>query len=302
MTSPTTDQQHQQQMEEGDSLLLSNEGDHLLVVPPKYKFGLVHLLTHMEWDVVNPSCFLKASGECLFLILSISWIITAIHNPETIQHNPLKDRLGYNNFCVGWDVTPARYVAGFLWIPCSYLGLRFVYSDLVRFQLGMESSPKSTFHVCFKYTSLFAYALALCGIILILMIPPTDEDVWTHSSFFLFFIVTRFFVVASIYRDFPDEFQYQDRVFLTVYGFISLFMPVLIVWQYWWYDFHDIGNRAPIHPWILGTIDYSWFLCLAVTAKFLPEETMLVRKVSLGENVEQSSSSGRGTPYGTENN
>ena len=252
-----------------------------LVEQPKYQFAFLYLFTHMSWEVMNPTMHLKAMGELMFLVLAICWSITYLMLPDVIQQNPLKDRLGYNNLCVGWDVPPAVYVAGFGWILCAYFGLRFCYLDYLRSKLATHgtSHTSETFKFI-KNTLNICYAISLCGVILLLLIPPV-VNVWAHLCIFLFLIVSRYLVVLSIYLEFPMEFEFKDKVFMVVYGICSIALPVLSLWQFWWYDYHTNGERAPIHPWIMGTLDYLWFVCLATTAKFVPENTLLIRHMGI---------------------
>ena len=58
----------------------------------------------------DPNTFLQGATEILTATMISCWIITLIFNPQVIDDNPLKDRLGYNDFCVGWDVMPASIV------------------------------------------------------------------------------------------------------------------------------------------------------------------------------------------------
>ncbi len=71
----------------------------------------LHLFQNsMEPSVSDPNTFLQGATEILTATMISCWIITLIFNPQVIDDNPLKDRLGYNDFCVGWDVMPASIV------------------------------------------------------------------------------------------------------------------------------------------------------------------------------------------------
>jgi hypothetical protein len=78
---------------------------------------------------------LKAAGETLGLALAIGWIFSLIFIPDVIKSNPLKDRLGYNNVCVGWDLPPASYFAMVPVAMTVYLGLRFVFVSIMKYDL-----------------------------------------------------------------------------------------------------------------------------------------------------------------------
>jgi hypothetical protein len=60
---------------------------------------------------VVPERYLEAAGETFILMLLVSWALTAAFNPAILADNKLRDRVGYNNLCVGFDSPPARYVA-----------------------------------------------------------------------------------------------------------------------------------------------------------------------------------------------
>lgn len=74
------------------------------------ELALVFFLKTRQWDIVDPNRYLQAASEVISVTLAICWIITLILNPQCILNNPLKDRLGYSDLCVGWDVYPANVV------------------------------------------------------------------------------------------------------------------------------------------------------------------------------------------------
>jgi hypothetical protein len=43
-----------------------------------------------------------------------------LFNPDVVDHNPIKDRVGYNNACVGWDTAPASYFATYVLVLAAY--------------------------------------------------------------------------------------------------------------------------------------------------------------------------------------
>jgi hypothetical protein len=102
---------------------------------PEYKSGLVYLYENLTGDVLDPNIYLKAAGETLGLALAIGWIFSLIFIPDVIKSNLLKDRLGYNNVCVGWDLPPASYFAMVPVAMTVYLGLRFVFVSIMKYDL-----------------------------------------------------------------------------------------------------------------------------------------------------------------------
>ena len=75
----------------------------------RYMFGLTWWLKYGDSRVINPTVYYKASGNILGITLVVCWLISMAYNPSVFEDNPLLDRLGYNDFCVGWDTAPARY-------------------------------------------------------------------------------------------------------------------------------------------------------------------------------------------------
>ena len=252
---------------------------------PEYSFGLPYLFNNMDADVVDPAIFLKASGELLFLALSLSWIITAIFRPEIIRSNPLKDRMGYNNFCVGWDLPPASYIASLLVSGAAYLSLRFNFTCLIRNKLLLENNKISQKQNDFAKFSAYWYAGATCGMQLLFVISPYDS-VWAHTALFLFFIIGRLLGVCSQYVLFPEEFETTDKVFLAVYSLVSGLMIMIVVLDFSLYSLR--GEMTLIFPVPVEVfVDYTWFVCAALTAKFLPNKTLLSRDFTLAAVYEE---------------
>ena len=248
----------------------------------KFDFGLLTLLRNPFLGDIPTVTYLKAAGEGLFLALVISWIITFVFNPGVIQENPLKTRLGYNNLCVGWDTRPARELAMVLWILISYLALRFVYMNCVRFYLQSKQEGESGRDFVFKFAifSNLAFGTAIAVFTLCLAIPPFDS-VWLHTIPFIGFIITRYLVVLALcLEDWPED-ETSTKIFLYVYGFISFILPTIYISEYSYYDTH--GEKSP-WPWqITFALDYGWFFCLAITSKFIPNNMMVHREFELIE-------------------
>mmetsp|Transcript_47248 Transcript_47248/g.135406 ORF Transcript_47248/g.135406 Transcript_47248/m.135406 type:complete len:229 (+) Transcript_47248:69-755(+) len=83
----------------------------------------------------RPELYASAGGELLVVAMLLSWALTAVYRPDTIASNPLQDRVGYNNLCVGWDMAPARYVAAplfglIIWFENRYMMLDFWRASL----------------------------------------------------------------------------------------------------------------------------------------------------------------------------
>ena len=66
-----------------------------------------------------------------------SWILTVVFRNDILEHNNLKDRVGYNNLCVGWDSFPAKGIAAPLFIIIIWLNTRYLQLDFWRTSLFM---------------------------------------------------------------------------------------------------------------------------------------------------------------------
>ena len=70
--------------------------------------ALYLLRNHLHLGVVDPNTYLQGASEIIATTLVVCWITTLIFNPKVIFDNPLRDRLGYSDLCVGWDTMPAN--------------------------------------------------------------------------------------------------------------------------------------------------------------------------------------------------
>lgn len=248
------------------------------VQSPHNKFAIPYLLSNLTADVTNPMTYQKAFNEALFLLLTICWIITYLNDPEKIRNNPLKERLGYYDLCVGLDTPPAVYVAGTLWGVCSYLGLRLFVLDYIRFTLSNEVDSISTAFIVFKVVSTILMVVATLTFPLIFLVSPWDS-VWVHSGAFMATVIARYFSVLSMYIEFPEEYEIKDKVYMFFLTVSSISFPILIIHEYRYFDAH--GIKSPLSPWICGAADYTWFLCMGISSKFLPDKVSMYRKYEL---------------------
>jgi len=248
------------------------------VESPHYKFAIPYLLRNLTADVTNPMTYQKAFNEALFLLLAICWIVTYINDPEKIRTNPLKERLGYYDLCVGLDAPPAVYIAGTMWGVCTYLGLRLFVLDYIRFTLSNEVDSASTAFIAFKLFTTILMVVTSLSFSLVFLVSPWDS-VWIHSSAFMAVVIARWFSVVSMYIEFPEEYETKDKIFMFFFTVSSVSFPILLASEYRYYDAH--GVKSPLSPWVCGTADYTWFLCMGLSSKFLPDKVSIYRKYEL---------------------
>lgn len=229
---------------------------------------------------LHPEDYLKAAGEMLFFLFAVSWALTLMFNPDLVANNPLKDRIGYNNVCVGFDSAPAVYVAQVLWAPTVYFGIRFAWSSAQRSALLKVKRPETRLWLSYLVSALFMASTSGFGLVFILTPDHHADHVWGHSIAFLQYIFARFAVVAVSYSESPKVSR-ASWAFLGAYGLASVVYPALIVIDYVGYD---ATARSPVIPWwITMSVDYLWFACLPLTTLLLPARESIRAEWSIAE-------------------
>lgn len=224
--------------------------------------------------------YLKAGSEIFAFLIAFSWLLTFIFNHDVIDDNPLKRRIGYNNLCVGFDTPPAKYFAFFLWPVCTYFNMRFAWIEIVT-EYSLDE----------KHTSCTGKAMTVVGSVLfvfsvllqtfILVFPPAEgADVWIHSGFFIQYIITRLFVIATqFFKHRWDECRTDEEsitsgqwTWFCIFTLASIGVPLLAFADFYYYDVYSPEPpKDTLIPWyITNAADLIWFACLGTTAKFLP--------------------------------
>lgn len=241
---------------------------------------LLGLLRNPLTDEFSSTRYLKAGGEIFGLLVASSWVLTFIYNPSVIEKNPLKDRVGYNNVCVGFDTAPAKYVALFLWPLTTYFNLRFAWLEVVtECSLGDQHSSR-TGKICTAVASAL-FAISVLFQPFMLVVAPVDKDSsWLHTGLFVQYILIRVVAVATQFfrnkydADTSDYDSITTAQWTWFYAFVvaSLGLPTLCLADFTYADYYrPEGDMEPLIPWyILNSCDLLWFFCLATTGKFLP--------------------------------
>ncbi|GFH43941.1 hypothetical protein CTEN210_00415 [Chaetoceros tenuissimus] len=259
---------------------------------PEYKSGVVYLYKNLTGDIMDPNIFLKASGETLALALATGWIISLIFNPEVIKSNPLRDRLGYNNVCVGWDLPPASY---FAMVPAAitvYLTLRFAFVSIMKYDLMLENGLFSERKHKLSVLASKLYGLAYCGLPVVLVCTP-KQHVWMHTGLFIAVIYTRLAaVLASFWTTKGSLDSVANKIFVGIYSILSIVGPIIVFWQYFLFDVYPgykerLPGKGFTPSWLMMTMDYSWFLCVVLLPKFLPNEVLIRRKLELVSTIDE---------------
>eukprot|EP00656_Telonema_subtile_P016148 TRINITY_DN1851_c0_g1_i1.p1 TRINITY_DN1851_c0_g1~~TRINITY_DN1851_c0_g1_i1.p1 ORF type:complete len:291 (-),score=64.35 TRINITY_DN1851_c0_g1_i1:114-986(-) len=179
-------------------------------------------------DKIHPVMYLQASFEAFLFMLGLCWILTWTANPDIIDSNRIKDVFGYNNVCVGFDTTPARYFAQPLMALQGFYGIRYVTldnlrADLGRVQAGTEHDPAGlSYWFTYITNSLFACTMLLWGMLLIAL--PEGRAFTYHFYIYAVFVVIMY---LTIFANFLEAYIYKEpisrlgAVWCVVFGAVS---------------------------------------------------------------------------------
>lgn len=231
---------------------------------PSYRIALFHLLRNPLPEYVDPTCYLKASGETLAFLIAVCWCTSILVTPDLIAANPLNTRLGYYTLCVGLDSFPANRIGLVLFVPSAYFGMRFVWTDTMLAVLEREQRTNAQYWSTVATNGCYAISLSLFALV---FVESPFHNHYLHTAFFIQLIIFRLLVVGANFYEAPVRTK-ASNAFFVVYAIVSLVLPVLYMVDFLWYD--EVG--AVVIPWpIVAAFDYGWFACLALTTKFLPQ-------------------------------
>merc|ERR1712037_1001516 len=236
--------------------------------------ALVEFITDPTSAELSATKYSKANGECLVFILALTWTITYFTQRDIISDNPLRDRLGYNNVCVGLDTKPASYVAALV---------------AAITELNLDEKHTSTASKCITLFSSIVSLVSTCILAVLFMFPPVPDAqaVWIHTGIYVQFIIGRLFGIAVLfYRNYLDGSHEEldntsqgSWIFLHVYSAVSLALPVIFYINYSWYDITrkegQSPDERPIPATVTMVLDYTWLACVGLTTKFLPPQSTL---------------------------
>lgn len=224
---------------------------------------------------IEPSVYLKASGEIVFVMVAVSTVITYFAMPSMFSDNPVLNSVGYNNICITWDQPPAKYAAAMLYTVSIYCAWRYSILDSMRASLtpGLSSSRRY-----FTYVTNTLYMVSAIIILGIFLIAPNADNTWRegenftmHYLCFAQVVPVRLLVVLANYYE-AEVVTRPQWIFLAVFSLASVLLAVLGT-----YDVIMSQSRgAPqIPPNVMMVIDYTWVLCLPLIGKFWPVQPKL---------------------------
>ena len=122
-----------------------------------------HLLMNPLEQVIEPNNVFSASGEFFFIGVGFAWIVTLLLQPEVIEGNALKLRIGYNNVCVGFDMPPASYLAMPVLALSVAMGCVYSWMDTQRgyLQLAAKEINQKEFNFTYHTNLMFCVSLSL---------------------------------------------------------------------------------------------------------------------------------------------
>ena len=270
-----------------------------------------------QTGVVAPERYLEATGECFILMCLVSWLLTSIYNPAIIEKNLLKDRVGYNNICVGFDTPPARYVAMPLQVLQAFLAVRYVSLDTTRAELEKAAGRIGGKQYVFTRVANLCYGCFMCCFPILLVLTPT-VDVNLHTYLFFAMIIFSFTVVAANFAE-SQKVTCASRLWLCVFAAHTVLLPATGVLDFANYDRWESGDpmckdgtdscwewgvteldtpygamminttvgtaQTPPVPWqLLWYLDWGWFILLGMTVIFLPDSPPLKVRFELDTN------------------
>lgn len=248
---------------------------------PQYGgLALWHLFRKVRKDYYTPEDYAAAGGELLILALVASWILTYFFNHPVITDNKLRDRVGYNNLCVGWDSFPARFVAAPIFALIIWCYIQFMNYDLLRQNLtaGLTMRQRSITYVANCTTG-----LSYCVACLIFVFDPMYYPLGHSLSFIQLIFFGYFAYLANFYETDPIYHPAGSYIYLAVFGVTSFAFSVMALYQLLVYD-PETGERGSI-PWqILCLCDYVWFACKGLGSVFRPAAPSICVQYQLVSN------------------
>jgi len=242
-------------------------------------------MLRLNKQYVIPELYLKAAGELLFILLALCWAITMTTGSRAfVANNPLLDRVGYNNLCIGFDTSPAREVGQLLYYPLVYMAIRFAWTDMQRTKLTEDQLTPGVARLAMWADVL--YMISVCVFGLIFVVPPM-VSMWGHTFLFHQYILARLLVAwTNIYEyNATRTVATKTWCFMWVYTVASIGSVLCCELSYAMFDLHNCGRvqvgsncmpdlqkpQAPYIPWyITAFFDYLWFVCLAVGSFYMP--------------------------------
>ena len=222
----------------------------------------IDLIFKEDPDYIQPEDYLRAAGESLFLMLVIGAITSMIFVPEVFKSNPILERMGYNNFCVGFDMAPATYFAFPFGILYVYFSMQFSIYDRLRTLIVEDRLAQ--WKKKFSIITNNIYIVSIIGLPLLLLVNPMIS-IWAHSLLFLQIVVVRALVVLANYFEHPHPSS-KYTIYVYSYTLFSLIGFSFAIANYIHFDNATANGISGVDPLIpvglaMG-VDYFWFFLM----------------------------------------
>jgi len=306
-------------------LLKSRTVKELSQGPALYRLYSAHRDSGNPDCVIVPEMYLQASGEAFVITCISAWAVTAVWNPGVIDRNPLKDLVGYNNVCVGFDEPPARFLAVPLFVVVAALGIRYAQLDTLRAKLQLRDHEYKISNFRYGFTT-FAnngYVFFSCLMPLLLVVTPTVSQMF-HTFGFMFIIIFCWLVIFANFFE-AKVVTRESKIWLVTFSVCSVSVALIGIIDFRSYDYEkcrlDVNRtlgiadimdvrfdslwdtilmeehreaceQSPGAPWwLLAIFDYGWFFLLSTVVVFLPDappvhvDFELVREIKRSEEL-----------------
>ena len=219
---------------------------------------------------IQPESYLRAISECIFFMLVAGGIVSYLYTPEIFTLNPLKERLGYNNFCVGIDAPPGKYFSLPFAILAVYFCIQFNIYDHLRTKI--IDTEKSSWKSKFSIIANNFFIVSIVVFVLCLMVTPMD-NVWAHLLLFVQVIFFMGLVHMANYFEYPNP-ELSYTIYNIVLVAVSFLLSIFYIFNFYNYDLMIAQGYMEVVPLIpkvvVQTLDYIWFFCLFTYAFFVP--------------------------------
>ena len=233
-------------------------------------------------DIILPERYLEACFELFLFTMILAWVVTSVSNPGMISRNRLKDIVGYNNVCVGFDEPPARYVVAPLMVLMAYLAIRYVTLDSLRADLEKAQGKINCLAYRFTQFANTFFVLVSCVWPMLLIITP-DVSITGHFTIFIVFVVACYLCVGANFFESP-KVSAKSKIWFTYFTLQTFGLAVVGAIDFNTYDYQqcpsanasvlprELCEQDPLIAWqLLAYLDWGWFVLLGMTIVFLPD-------------------------------
>eukprot|EP00927_Polykrikos_kofoidii_P026945 TRINITY_DN23893_c0_g1_i2.p1 TRINITY_DN23893_c0_g1~~TRINITY_DN23893_c0_g1_i2.p1 ORF type:complete len:311 (-),score=39.95 TRINITY_DN23893_c0_g1_i2:42-842(-) len=213
--------------------------------------------------------------ETFFVVICVSFVMTAILNWQYFEHNPVKTMLGYNSVIVGVTAPPAVYFSWALCTPTIYLGIRYAVVDSRQALLNARLRPAAKVAIS---VANYTYAVSQAAAWGLFVVRPSQAvlgaaamglsdsatvrfvDFTTRLHVALFFQLVP--MIALVMHLNLWEAQWSGQLVTKahwtvaiIHGILSLTLTVLVATTM---GLHEHGEPWLYSPKVLQALEHAW--------------------------------------------